>query len=505
MIKHILETDVIAVMSDGSDELRRDVFESRSVQLSRLLTQRGLKEGDRVAIMLENSLDWLTCMWGVRRAGMFFVPVNWHLTPGEIRYIVENSQARAIITSDFLGDRAEEAIRGIGEIEIRLSVSEGDTRFQSLYPLLGTFSSTPPDSEFDGGMMPYSSGTSGRPKGILRPLTGTPFGQAPEMEKRQQQLLGLDADTIYLSPAPFYHSAPLSWSGSVIQGGGKVVMMPSFDGEAALAAIEKYRITHAQFVPTHFVRMLRARAESSHSFDISSLKAIVHAAAPCPPDVKRQMIDWLGPIVHEYYGGSERSGMTYITAHDWLEHPGSVGRSITGPIRIVNPDSGVEVPQGTVGQIYFENPAAFTYHGDPEKTAAAFNGSGWGTYGDLGHVDRDGYLYIADRRTDLIVSGGVNIYPQEIENVLITHDLVVDVAVIGVPHPEFGQSVRAIVQIDPHAPVPNVSQLLDFCRSRLAGYKVPRSIEFTQDLPRLPSGKLLRRVLVERYRQLAAD
>lgn len=499
MVERNIRREVVAVMSDGSDELRGDTLERKSIQFSWLLKERGLQDGDRVAIMMENSLTWLICMWGVRRSNMFFVPVNWHLTPREIRFIVENSGAKAIVTCAGLADRAAAAIAGLDAVETRLITSGAHDSFESLDQLLAAFPETHGPVEMDGAMMPYSSGTSGTPKGILRPLSGVPFGQLSEMEQAQQRLLGLDRNTVYLSPAPFYHSAPLSWSGSVILAGGKVVMMPSFDGAAALEAIEHHRVTHAQFVPTHFVRMLRARKEAARSFDLSSLTAVVHAAAPCPPEIKLEMIEWLGPIISEYYGGSERSGMTFIGSADWLAHRGSVGRSITSPIRIIDTEKGVVVPSGTVGQVYFERPAPFEYHGDSQKTAAAFNAQGWGTYGDLGHVDDEGYLYLADRRTDLIVSGGVNIYPREIEDLLIMHDDVADVAVVGVPDPEFGQSVKAVVQLRPGVGTPDAPALIAFCRAQLAGFKVPRSVDFTDALPRLPSGKLLRRVVAERY------
>lgn len=275
--------------------------------------------------------------------------------------------------------------------------------------------------------------------------------------------------------------------------------MPSFDAEAALIAIERFAITHAQFVPTHFVRMLRLPADIRDRYDLTSLRVVVHAAAPCAADVKTAVIDWFGPIVFEYYSGSERSGFTGINSTEWLSHPGSVGRSSMGQIRIVDLETGDELPAGSVGGVYFENPPPFNYHKDPVKTAAAFNARGWGTLGDVGRIDDNGFLYLSDRRTDMILSGGVNIYPQEIENVLTTHPAVADAAVIGVPDEEFGQEVKAVVQLLSGVEPPSEADLIGYCKTHLAHFKAPRSVDFDAALPRLPNGKLMRRTLVERY------
>lgn len=492
---------VAAIMSDGSRSLTYDELHADSARLARRLLAAGLRKGDRVAIMLENCVEWFIAAWGARRVGLFFVPVNWHLTAAEAGYVLANSDARALITSQALAPLAVAASEGLADLNLRLAVG-GATGFEDFDATLAGYDAEPLDLEPDGGSMPYSSGTTGRPKGVLRDLTGDTFGVPNSLEVMLRDNYGLDESSVYLSPAPLYHSAPVGWTGAVLATGGTIVVMPSFDAEGALAAIEKHRVTHAQFVPTHFVRLLRLPDDVRHRYDLSTLRIVVHGAAPCAPQVKRGMIDWLGPIVHEYYSGSERCGFTKIASDEWLAHPGSVGRSLGGRIHIVDLETGHELPPGEIGLVYFENPVPFLYHKDPEKTAATYSAQGWGTFGDVGHIDADGYLYLADRRSDLILSGGVNIYPQEVENVLIAHPAVADVGVIGVPNEEFGQEVKAIVQRAPDAEV-SAAELVAFCSTSLARFKLPRTIEFTDALPRLPNGKLLRRELVERYRNSA--
>lgn len=490
-----MRADLAGIMSDSAETLSYADLERRSVQLAHLLRARGLTPGDRVAILLENGLAWFVAMWGVRRAEMLFVPVNWHLQPAEIRYVVENSDARAVITSATLADLARAAIDGLDAVRTRLSVGGGDG-FEDFAAALVPQPVTPPADERDGGAMPYSSGTTGQPKGILRALTGEPFGARNSLEHSVTALYGFDAATIYLTPAPLYHSSPVGFTGAVLIAGGTNIVMPRFDAEAALAAIERHRVTHVQFVPTHLVRLLRLSPDVKARHDLSSLKVVIHAAAPCTPEVKRAAIDWFGPIVHEYYAGSERCGMTAIDTADWLAHPGSVGRSRTSPLHILDPDTGVELPPGEIGQVYFERPVPFAYHKDPAKTAATFSEQGWGSHGDVGHLDADGYLYLADRRADLILSGGVNIYPQEIEDALVRHPAVADAGVIGIPDEEFGQRVKAFVQLLPGTTA-TAAELIAFVRAELAAFKAPRAIAFVAELPRLPSGKLLRRRLRE--------
>jgi fatty-acyl-CoA synthase len=349
--------------------------------------------------------------------------------------------------------------------------------------------------------MLYSSGTTGRPKGIKPKLPDAPFGQATApLLLLLQGVFGLTSESVYLCPAPLYHAAPLGWSTTVQRAGGTVVVMESFDALGALEAIERHRVTHAQFVPTHFVRMLKLDEDVRRGPDLSSLAVAVHAAAPCPVEVKRQMLDWWGPIVHEYYAGSEGNGFCYASPQDWLDHPGTVGKPIMGAVHVLDEDHH-EVPVGETGQIWFESGVRFEYHNDPEKTRDMFDENGWSSLGDIGHVDADGFVYLSDRASHMIISGGVNIYPQEVENELALHPAVVDVAVIGVPNADFGEEVKAVVVAAPSAEAGDAlaADLMAFCRSRLAGYKCPVSVDFVDSLPRLPTGKLLKRELRRQY------
>lgn len=490
-----------AVMAGSGETLTYGDLERRSCQLARLLRARGLNPGDRVAILMESRLEWFVAMWAARRSSLLFVPINWHLKADEARYVVENSDARALITSDKLIALAGEVAEGNPAIEVRLTTGEPNLGFEGLDAAIATFSSLPLPDQEEGGPMPYSSGTSGKPKGIVRPLTRQPFGTATGLEERLQAIYGIASDTIYLSPAPQYHAAPVGWTMTVQYYGGTVIVLEPFDAEGVLRAIERYKVTHAQFVPTHFVRLLKLSDERRRSFDGKSLRVVVHAAAPCAPEVKLQMMAWWGPIIYEYYGGSERFGLTAIDPHEWLEHRGSVGRPQMGPVHIVDPESGRELGPGETGLIYFENTAGFAYHKDPQKTKECLSASGWGTHGDMGWLDGDGFLYLADRLSDLIISGGVNIYPQEVENVLITHPAISDVAVIGVPNSEFGEEVKAVVRLnDGVSPGPDLeAELVAHCRTAIAGFKCPRSVDFVNELPRHPNGKLLKRELRSRY------
>jgi fatty-acyl-CoA synthase len=358
----------------------------------------------------------------------------------------------------------------------------------------------------EGGLMAYSSGTSGRPKGILRPLDDRAFGEPIPFEMLMRDRYGIGEDSIYLTPAPLYHTAPIGWTMGAQALGATTAVMEQFDAEATLRAIETHRVTHAQFVPTHFVRMLKLPEAVRGRYDLSSLRVVLHSAAPCPPDVKDAMIDWLGPIIEEYYGGSEGGGFFTIGSEEWRRHRGSVGRPLPGlshetraGVHIVDPESGALLPVGEIGVIYFEGVARFDYHKAPEQTAQFFNAKGWGTLGDMGWLDDEGYLHLADRLSQMIISGGVNIYPQEIEAALALHPAVLDVAVIGVPNEEFGEEVKALVQPVGTADEKLRAELADYCRERLAGFKCPRSIDFVTELPRLANGKLLKRKLREPF------
>ena len=348
--------------------------------------------------------------------------------------------------------------------------------------------------------MVYSSGTTGRPKGIKHPLSEAPLGAPHPVAEAFKILWGAVESSIYLSPAPLYHAAPLTYTLACQRLGMTVVVMERFDAMESLAAIEKYQITHSQWVPTMFVRMLKLQEEERTRFDLSSLQTAIHAAAPCPIPVKEAMIDWWGPVIYEYYAGSENNGFCTLNSEEWLAHKGSVGKPLTAKVHILD-DSFQEVPTGTVGAIYFESEAIFEYHNAPEKTAESHSPQGYSTLGDIGYVDQDGFLYLTDRKAHMIISGGVNIYPQETENILITHPKVADVAVIGVPNEDFGEEVKAVVQLmdTVQASEELAQELIDFCREKIAGIKCPRSVDFEDELPRHPTGKLYKRLLRDRY------
>jgi acyl-CoA synthetase (AMP-forming)/AMP-acid ligase II len=372
--------------------------------------------------------------------------------------------------------------------------------WESYEDAVGKLPASPIDDECEGDFMLYSSGTTGRPKGIQRPLTLAPMGEGIPGAVPFLRAIGVQDGSVYLNPAPRYHAAPLAWSSGAHRLGATVVVMERFDPLDALRLIEERRVTHTQMVPTMFVRLLKLPEKERNRFDLASLQAAVHAAAPCPVEVKRQMIEWWGPIISEYYSSTEGAGATFITSEEWLAHPGSVGKPMIGSPHILN-DDGHELPAGEIGIIYFEGSVPFEYHNDPDKTASTKNEHGWTTVGDVGYVDRDGYVYLTDRKTFMIISGGVNIYPQEAENVLVNHPKVMDVAVIGVPNPEMGEEVKAVVQPVSWDDAGDdlAAELLSYCREHLATYKCPRSIDFDPQLPRLDSGKLYKRLLRDRY------
>jgi long-chain acyl-CoA synthetase len=484
-----------AVIMARSGEVRSYAeIEAKSAQLARLLRGRGLTAGDHVAVLMENNVQWLEIAFACMRSGLYWTPINWHLTADEVAYILEDSGARCLVTSRVLESLASDLRDSIRHMDLRLSVGAQIGGFEVYEDAIAAYPDVPLEDEVHGSPMFYSSGTTGRPKGVLRPFPREPFGTIapwPNVCGRY----GFDEDTVYLNPAPLYHAAPGGWTMAVIQHGGTNVVMESFDAAEALALIERHRVTHAQFVPTMFVRMLKLPEEQRLAHDLSSLRYAIHAAAPCPVEVKHQMLDWLGPIVYEFYGSSEGAGAAAIGPAEWLAHPGSVGRP-TGALHIVDEDGGDELPQGVPGVIYVED-VDFSYHRDPAKTASSVNDRGWMTVGDIGYLDEEGYLYLTDRRDNVIISGGVNIYPREAEDALIGHPAVLDVAVIGVPNEEFGQEVQAIVQLVPsRPPSPALAEeLITFCRDRIAHYKCPRSVEFVEALPRLPTGKLLKRRL----------
>jgi long-chain acyl-CoA synthetase len=478
-----------ALPGDGAVLTYGDL-EARSNQVAHLFRSLGLGVGDHVAVITENRAEYFEVVWGAMRSGLFVTPINWHLAPDEARYVVDDCGARALVASASCAD----AVAGVGGA--RFVFGGTAAGFDAYEDARDAQPPTPVVDECEGNWMLYSSGTTGRPKGIKPPSVGGPLGAPTMFTMLLQGLYGANESTRYLSPAPLYHAAPSGWTTAIHRLGGTVVVLERFDAIEFLAAIEQHRITMTQVVPTHLVRLLKLPESERGRFDLSSLELLVHAAAPCPPDVKRAMIEWLGPIVYEYYSGSEGVGFTAIGPEEWLAHPGSVGRSLMGAVHIVD-DDGNELPPRTEGQVWFEPPGRFEYHGDPDKTASAFDHRGWSTLGEVGWLDDEDYLYLTDRVSHMIISGGVNIYPREVEDALIVHPGVVDVVVIGIPDAEMGEAVRAIVQpaesvVDRDA---LAVELVDFCRDRIAHYKCPRSVVFVDELPRLPTGKVARRLL----------
>jgi long-chain acyl-CoA synthetase len=500
MIEHVSayaasapDRSAVIVAEDGAT-LTYSALDARSNQLAHYLRSVGLRKGDHIAVLLENRPEFFEVTGAALRSGLYVTPINWHLSAGEAEFIATDCGASVIIASAALLSVSNGFAEG--SPERRLIVGGRADGFAGYEQALASRPTYPVAQECEGSWMFYSSGTTGKPKGIKPPTVGGALGAPSAFTGLLKGLYAFGEDGVYLSPAPLYHAAPAGWTNGVHRLGGTAVIMDRFDPIETLRAIEKYRVTHVQFVPTHLIRLLKLDEGEREQFDLSSLRYVVHAAAPCPPEVKRAAIEWLGPIVYEYYSGSEGVGFCAIGSEEWLAHPGSVGRSFLGAAHIVG-ETGQELAVGETGQIWFETPARFEYHGDPVKTAAAFNAKGWSSLGDVGMLDGEGYLYITDRATNMVISGGVNIYPREIEDVLVGHPAVVDVVVVGIPDDDLGEAVRAVVQVSPEMTTsPELEQeLIDFCISRLSKFKCPKSVVFLDELPRLPTGKLAKRLL----------
>lgn len=472
----------------------------QSKRLANVLRSRGLRPGDHVAIFMTNVPEYFEVVWAARRAGYFYTAVNWHLTPGEVRYMLENSESKALIVSADLAEVAEHAAAGLTGLALRLLVGADRAGWEDYAETVARAGTAPLGPEIEGQAMLYSSGTTGRPKGIIHTKIDTErrFGDV-DGDILWVNRYGLNPSTVTLTVGPLYHAAPLVSAMSTHRHGGTVVLPPKFDAEQTLRAIEEHRVSYAQFVPTMFIRLLRLPEEVRRRYDVSSLRAVAHTAAPCPVEVKRRMIEWFGPVITEYYSATEAAGHVSIRSEEWLEHPGSVGRVAPGSVAITD-ESGRELPAGEDGIIWFTRPAhKFSYHGDPEKSASMFNDQGWARMGDIGHLDSDGYLFITGRSDHTIISGGVNIYPREVEDLLIEHPAVDDVAVIGLPDDEYGESVKAVVTLrDGYTAGPALERaVIEWTRDRLAHYKCPRSVTFVDSLPRSVAGKMMKHRLIE--------
>jgi acyl-CoA synthetase (AMP-forming)/AMP-acid ligase II len=479
-------------------ELERD-----SLRIARLLHAHGLRFDDHFAMFTSNNEWVLKLALAGQRSGLLYTAVNYHLTAEEAAYIVCDSDARALVVDAGLGPVATALLEQLpATVASRFAVDGAIPGAEDLAAAIDAFPAEALDEELEGAPMLYSSGTTGRPKGVYYAHPRVPY-PSPGLHSGIAVLYGMTPSTVYLSPAPLYHSAPLHFNLGLLRAGGTSVVMERFDPEEFLALIERYRVTLTQVVPTMFVRLLKLPEATRARYDLSSLERVVHAAAPCPVDVKRAMIEWWGPIIDEYYAATENVGNSFITSEEWLAHPGSVGRPVGATVHILDEDAR-ELAIGESGVIWFERPddaPRFRYHNDDEKTASVYNDRGWTSVGDMGYVDADGYLYLTDRRDFVIVSGGVNIYPQEAENVLVTHPKVMDAAVFGVPNAEMGEEVKAVVQpvVWADASEDLERELIEYCRAHLAHYKCPRSVDFERVLPRQATGKLYKRLLRDRY------
>ena len=491
------------IMASTGEAITYSEFERRSNRLAHLLRSLGLQPGDHFSIFMENHPRYLECNAAGERAGLYYTCINSFLKSEEAAYILDNSESKVLITSAAKLETARAALKQCSKVSLCLVVDE--VRLQegeaNLDDATADFPAEPIPDECLGGAMLYSSGTTGKPKGVLRPLPDVGPHQPLPIYDFVAKLWRYRENMVYLSPAPLYHAAPHVAVNLTLRLGGTAIIMERFEPESYLHLVEKYKVTHTQLVPTMFSRMLKLPEEDRNGYDLSCLEVAVHAAAPCPVPVKEQMIEWWGPIIHEYYGATEGLGFTACDSEEWLAHRGTVGKVMFGDLHILD-ENMQPCPEGTPGTVWFTTASDFEYFNDPDRTAEATSPDGsMTTVGDMGYVDGDGFLYLTDRAAFMIVSGGVNIYPQESENLLITHPKVADAAVFGVPNPEFGEEVKAVVQLMPgHEPSARmVAELINFCEEHLAKIKCPRSIDFERKLPRLPTGKLYKRELRDRY------
>jgi long-chain acyl-CoA synthetase len=493
--------DRVAVIEPGGGTVSYAGLAARADQYGRGLQGLGLRPGDCVAGMLPNSTEALALFFAAIQTGLYVVPVNWHLAAAEVAYILADSGAAAFVAHERFAAVAAEAA-GTAGIKENARFAAGEIGGFTPLAALGADSTGRPEPRTAGAPMVYTSGTSGRPKGVRRPLTGEDPDRPPLAAGWFFGIFGLKPfdGNVHLCCSPLYHTAVLNFATISLQVGHPVVLMDRFDAEELLALTEKHRVTHSHMVPTQFRRLLALPQPARDRYDVSSWRCAIHSAAPCPPDVKRQMLDWWGPVVTEYYAASEGGG-TVITGAQWREKPGSVGLPWPGSAVVILDEDGNDVPAGQPGLVYMRmGTSTFDYYKDEEKTLAS-RARGMFTVGDVGYLDADGYLFLCDRKSDMIISGGVNIYPAEIESALSAHPAVDDVAVFGIPHEEWGEEIKAVVQPAPGAePGPELTAgLLAFAGARLARFKLPRTIDYVAELPRDPNGKLYKRRLRDPY------
>ena len=497
--------DRVAVVDETGAELTFGALDRRAKQLAQLIRASGVGVGDHVALCLENRLEYFWALFGGHYAGVYYTAISPWLHEDEIAYIVENCGARLVMGSAKTLPKLVQARSECAGVGRWLALDGGGEGYEDLDVALDAHPAELLSDPREGRDMLYSSGTTGKPKGVLHAMADSPFGEEADAARPMFDHFGLGEDSVYLNPAPLYHAAPLRWSMSVVRRGGKVVSMSRFDAETALRLMSEHRVTQAQFVPTMMIRMLKLRDETKASADLSALRRVVHAAAPCPAETKRQLIDWWGPIVDEYYGGTEGNGLTYIAAAEALRKPGSVGKALVGQITILD-DDGNELPPGEAGKVWWSGRPPFEYYKEPEKTASAHRGA-MSTLGDVGYLDEEGYLFLTDRDVNLIVCGGTNVYPQLTEDVLAMHADVGDAAVIGYPDADMGEVLLAVIEpaevlADPAA---LIDRLRDHCADELPSIRQPRHYDVIETLPRHPNGKLRKVELRAAYRKRPLD